>query len=409
MRLLHTSDWHLGQSLYGFERTYEHDRFLDWLLRTLIDEQVDALLVAGDIFDSAQPPLACQRRFFRFLADARQALPHLDIVVIAGNHDSAARLEAPVPILDPLRITVIGQTTRRDDGSFDLERMLVPLHRDGGVAAWCLAVPFLRPGDVPRVDDADDAYAAGTAKLYRDVLDLARSRRRPEQALVAMGHCHLLQGRVSEESERRIVIGGAEAMSSDMFDSDIAYVALGHLHLPQSVGQPTRRYSGSPLPLSFSEVEYPHQVVLVDLDGATVRELRDVRVPRPVQLLRVQANDGLESLERALLDLAVDERPEEEWPYLEVRVRLDGPEPSLRARVEQALADKPVRLARIDARSRGADERANAPQWSIDDLERLAPTEVFTRVYRQSFGAEPPPSLLAALAELEQAEADSGV
>lgn len=402
MRILHTSDWHLGQTLHTFDRTYEHDRFLDWLLDTLVTGEVDALLVAGDLFDSANPPASCQRRLFEFLAEARRRQPDLNIVLVAGNHDSAGRLEAPSPILDAFGITVIGVPARNGDASLDMERMVVPLTTsDGTVAAWCMAIPFLRPGDVPRVEGADDNYAAGIARLYQDALDVALAHRQPGQAIVAMGHCHLVGGRVSELSERRIVIGGAEAMPVDIFGPQIAYAALGHLHLAQAVGQPSRRYSGSPLPLSFAEIDYPHQVLLIDLDGENVAELRELRVPRFVEMWRIPTEPAsVDEVIAALDALVVPDLPDETWPYLEVRVQLEAPEPDLRARVEAALDGKAVRLARIDTRQASVAGGAAAMPASLDALERLEPAEVFARVYRQKYGEAAPGPLAAALAEL---------
>ncbi|MBK7847308.1 MAG: exonuclease SbcCD subunit D C-terminal domain-containing protein [Zoogloea sp.] len=402
MRLLHTSDWHLGQTLHQFERSHEHVAFLAWLLDTLEAEAVDALLIAGDVFDNANPSSQSQTQLYRFLTEARRRVPWLNIVIIAGNHDSPGRLEAPLPFLALLDAHVVGQTVRTA-GEVDLERLLVPLKGQGGeVEAWCMAMPFLRPADVPRVEGAEDAYLAGIELLHRQVLDVALARRRPGQALVAMGHCHMTGGEVSVESERRIVVGGAEALSASLFDPAIAYVALGHLHLAQCIGKdPTRRYCGSPLPLSFSEIHYPHQVVLVDLDGESVASVRDVRVPRAVELLRVPARPAsVDEALAALEALALPDGPEAGWPYLQVRVRLDQPEPGLRARVEAALAGKPVRLARIETTyARRADEAA-APALSVDELEALGPADFFQRLYAHRFGDAPPAELMGAFNDL---------
>jgi exonuclease SbcD len=409
VRLLHTSDWHLGQTLHGFERTYEHERFLAWLLETLVSEQIDALLVAGDLFDSANPPAACQRLLFEFLATARCDLPQLDIVLVAGNHDSAGRLEAPSPILDAFGIRVIGVPKRLPDGRHDLASLVVPLSSaDGRIGAWCMAVPFLRPGDVPRVADTPDPYTAGITALYADVLSHTLTRRTPGQAVIAMGHCHLVGGKISEDSERRILIGGAEALSAEIFGPEIAYAALGHLHLAQAVGRPDRRYSGSPLPLSFAEVGYPHQVLVIDLDGEAVRDIRELPVPRSVELLRIPAAlEPLDTVLTLLQSLTLAPLPEAEQPYLEVRVRLDAPEPGLRARIEEALTGKPVRLARIDARNAAQAASALDPAANLDALERLNPEDVFARLYRDRYGDDAPVTLRTALSELLLEEADA--
>ncbi len=411
MRLLHTSDWHLGQTLHNFDRTYEHQCFLDWLLDTIVEQDADALLVAGDVFDNANPSAASQRQLYRFLQQARARKPHLDIVIIAGNHDSAGRLEAPGPLLEAHGTRVVGHVARGADGEIDLERLLVPLAgKDGAVAAWCVAIPFLRPGDVPRAappegaqDDAFDAYLAGTALLYRRVHALARERAAPGQAIVAMGHCHMMGGEPSQDSERRIVIGGSEALPASLFAPEVAYAALGHLHLAQRVGkQEHLRYSGSPLPLSFAEVGYRHQVLRIDLDGAGPAAIESLPVPRAVELLRVPAAPApLPEALAALVELELPAGlPEAAWPYLEVRVLLDGPEPGLRAQVEAALEGKPVRLAKIEPTRRVATTAGIEPALSLDQLAQLQPDDIFRRLWQQRFGEDAPDDQLAAFAEL---------
>ena len=415
MRLLHTSDWHLGQTLHNFERSYEHQRFLDWLLDTIVAEDIDALLVAGDVFDNANPSAASQRQLYRFLQQARERSPRLDIVIIAGNHDSAGRLEAPGPLLEAHGTRVVGNVARTPDGEIDIERMLVPLTgKDGAVAAWCVAVPFLRPGDVPRIvrdaapdedgaqPDAFDAYLAGIAVLYQRAYALAKEKAAPGQAIVAMGHCHMVGGDSSPDSERRIVIGGTEALPASMFDADTAYAALGHLHLAQRVGkQEHLRYSGSPLPLSFSEIGYQHQVLRVDIADGRATDIVPLHVPRAVDLLRVPARPApLAEVIAELVSLDLPDCAEHARPYLEVRVLLDGPEPGLRAQVEAALEGKPVRLAKIEPTRRVVTAAGVEPVLSLDQLAQLQPDDIFRRLWQQRFGEDAPADQLAAFAEL---------
>jgi exonuclease SbcD len=409
MRLLHTSDWHLGQTLHTFERGYEHQRFLDWLLDTLVHERVDALLIAGDIFDNSNPSAASQRQLYRFLQQARVRAPQLDIVVIAGNHDSPGRLEAPGPLLEAHGTVVIGNVARKDDGEIDLDRLLVPLHgNDGTVQAWVLAIPFLRPGDVPRVaQPADgsapiDPYLHGITQLYRQAHAMAQAQRQPGQAIVAMGHCHMIDGTASLESERRIVIGGTEALPAAMFDDAIAYAALGHLHLAQRVGkQDHLRYSGSPLPLSFAEVGYTHQVVLVDLADGRATAITPLPVPRAVPLLRIPATPApLKDVLAALVALDLPDLPVHARPFLEVRVLLDAPEPSLRAQVEAALEGKPVRLAKIEPTRKASTQQEADAVLTLGQLAQMQPDDIFRRLYKQKYDADAPHEQLSAFAEL---------
>ena len=407
LRFIHTSDWHLGQTLHQFERNTEHQAFLDWLTATLVHQKADVLLISGDIFDTANPSAAAQKQFYRFLQQAKAAQPHLQIVMIAGNHDSPGRLEAPAPLMESLGATVIGFVPRDPDGNIDLERLVVPLRNaHGAIAAYCLAIPFLRPGDVPRIEDAKDPYMEGIALLYQQTLEYALSLRQPQQAIIALGHCHMTGGEMSEDSERRIVIGGTEALSANMFDNHVAYAALGHLHLAQKVGkQDHLRYCGSPIPLSFAEVDYQHQVLQVDLDGERVSAITPLFVPRAVELLRVPRQPQV--LAKVLVALtALDiprDTPPDRMPFLEVRVLLDAPEPSLRATIEQALEGKPVRLAKIET-SFVKKNAQISDNNTMAELEKLQPDQIFERLYQRKYGSEEstttPPELSKAFAEL---------
>lgn len=406
MRLLHTSDWHLGQTLHNYDRAYEHQCFLDWLVETIVAEQADALLVAGDVFDNANPSAQAQRQLYRFVQQARARAPWLQVVIIAGNHDSPGRLEAPVPLLEVHGATVVGSVPRGAGGEIDLDRLLVPLaDRSGAVKAWCMAVPFLRPGDVPRLvepGDGIDPYLQGVALLYRQAFERARSRCGDGQAILAMGHCHMVDGQASLDSERRIVIGGTDALPASMFDPAIAYAALGHLHLAQRVGQKEHlRYCGSPLPLSFSETDYQHQVLRIDLDGTRVREVAGIKVPRAVELLRVPAAPApLGEVLAALEALSLPELPGHAWPYLEVRVLLERPEPGLRSQIEAALAGKPVRLAKIEPTRKVATAAPLEDAMTLDQLAQLKPDDIFRRLYQQRYGEEAPAEQLSAFTEL---------
>ncbi len=409
MRLLHTSDWHLGQTLIDFDRGFEHQQFLDWLLQTIGEQQADALLIAGDVFDNANPAASAQKQLYRFLQQAKARYPTLDIVLIAGNHDSAARLDAPGPLLAALGVRVVGGVPRLADGEIDVAQLLIPLHRaDGEVGAWCLAIPFLRPSDVPQVvvkeEATQDAYQAGVAQLYQTALAQALAQRQAGQAIVAMGHCHMTGGEISQDSERNIVLGGTDALSSKVFASELAYVALGHLHKAQRVAKSEHlRYCGSPLPMSFAEVDYRHQILAVELAGSELATVQEVLVPRSVEMLRVPRQPApIEEVLRLLSELEVDANlPLAQQPYLQVRVLLDAPEPGLRTRIEAALEGKALRLAKIESTS-SAQASGEFVAVSLDDLQQLQPNQIFSRLYQQKFGANAPENLMAAFQELQQ-------
>ena len=194
-RILHTADWHLGQVFHGYDRDYEHRVFLENLRRIISDRKIDALLIAGDIFDTANPSAAAQRRFFGFLADAHADHPNLQTVITAGNHDAGARLEAPAGLLERMKISIVGTVKFTDEGAIDYEKFLVPLKNPAGeIAALAVAVPFVRHSEVPLVPDSANPYLDGIRSLYRAAVDFAedfRQRVCPSVPIIALGHCHM--------------------------------------------------------------------------------------------------------------------------------------------------------------------------------------------------------------------------
>ncbi|HEY4238976.1 MAG TPA: exonuclease SbcCD subunit D C-terminal domain-containing protein [Kofleriaceae bacterium] len=370
MRLVHTSDWHLGHTLRGeVARDGEHRAFLDWLLARL--DGADVLVITGDVFDSATPPASAERMWFEFLAVAS---PIVDIVVIAGNHDSPARLGAASSVLRELGVHVVGSMS--DD-------VIVPV--TGAVVA---AVPFLRPVDLP---DAPDPLAA----VYADVIERARAQRGADQALIVTGHLYVAGADTQFLSERRVAVGGQEAAPLRLFPDDISYVALGHIHRAQRVGRETIRYAGAPLPLSLDEAGYKNSIAIVDFDGARVVKIETIPVPRTVEIVRVAgALDEVLAAIARFPALGAGERP-----YLEVVVSLGKPEPKLRARIEQALDGKHPRLVRLGVEGTG-DGAALGDAIAQRRLAELDPREVFARLWARDHAEPAAPPVLAAFDRL---------
>jgi exonuclease SbcD len=409
MRLIHTADWHLGHTLAGHSRLLEHDRFLSHLLGQLDATDAEGLVIAGDVFDHGHPTASAQKQLFTFLAEARRRRPAMPIVVIGGNHDTAARLDAPAPVLAGLGVTVLGGLPRTTAGELDLERAVVPLRVGNDVAAVVVAVPFLRAPELAAaqasVTTKNDLVIDGTRAVLEQAVALARARF-PGLPVVAMAHCELAGARLSTSSERQL-FGGRHALPQAVFaDVGVDYAALGHLHLAQQLGPDGRaRYSGSPLPLSMAERDYEHQVLLVDVETADVR-VRPLKVPRAVDLLRVPDNDAGAPLDEVLDRLrAIDlpTRPTEEQPYVDVRVTLDRPVPELRAQIDAALADKPVRLVAVKRIVVGDGlslSDAVGGEGAVPGLLELAPVAVFQRLYARQYGNDASAELVRAMRTL---------
>ncbi len=389
IRLLHSADWHLGQTLMGWNRETEHARALDALVEIAADRSVDAVIVAGDVFDGQNPPSRAEQMLYRTVLGLRRRLPEVAIVIVAGNHDPAGRLEAPHAVLSELGVHVIGTVAKRD-GGIDLDRHLIPLK---GGEAHVLALPYLGPAALPpfdrRAEDEGSPVVRAVRSFHDDAVAAARNRIGSSH-LVVTGHLAIAGATESEGAERRILIGGEHAIPTDLFPADLAYVALGHLHRPQSLG-PRLRYSGSLFPLSATERGYDHGVTIVEIDGeATTTE--HVSIPRPVPFLRLPARGtmALEELDGAFAalalstDLALDDRP-----YVQVALRLDGPAPALKADLERIASQHPVRLVGHVVERPGEAPATRLADELAPDLSDRDPADLFGLAFAERHGVEP--------------------
>ncbi len=294
-RVLHTADWHLGKMLNEQSREAEQKLFLDWLLKQVVDLEVDAVLVAGDVFDTANPPQSAEALYYDFVAELNRKSP-ASLVLIAGNHDSANQLEAPKRVLKALRTHVHGAVA--DEPA---DRLLLLPTADNPKVAIAM-VPFLREKDL-RMGRSGDKEAEvrkeiveGIRRAYEETAKAAKSAKL-SCPVIATGHL-TVAGAAASQSERDIHIGGLGAVDSSLFPDDFAYVALGHLHRPQSTDKEGRvRYSGSPIALSFSEVHDKKEVRLLDVVGSSVVQSS---VPIPVFRKLFQLKTSLASLEKDL-------------------------------------------------------------------------------------------------------------
>lgn len=384
MKIIHTADWHIGQNFFGFDRKVEHDIFLTWLSRQIKDHDVDVLLISGDVFDSPNPSAESQRLFYHFLRKITTAQPELQVIITAGNHDSAARLEAPMPLLETMNVWVKGIVPHTAEGKIDYASLIVPLSKGG----YCLAVPFLRQGDYENAETMDE----GIRQFYNQLLQAVPDKHQP---IIAMGHLHALSGdTLDDDRSERELLGGLDAVSANEFAHNFTYTALGHLHKHQSIGAPNVMYSGTPLPMSFSEIKYTPGVVLVTIeDGTATPEHLPFDVP--VKLISVPSqpapvNEVLEAIE-ALPDGEVTDLS----PFLEVRVRLDGPEPALRYRIEEALNGKNVRLTSIKTPMVKTAE--SSERLSFTEFKEKKPFDLAQDVYCKRYGVEKMPEELEEL------------
>ncbi|MGE5313521.1 MAG: exonuclease SbcCD subunit D C-terminal domain-containing protein [Acidobacteriota bacterium] len=271
MKLLHTSDWHIGKLLHKKKRYEEFEQFFAWLETVLRTEQIDALLVAGDIFDTTTPSNRSQELYYSFLSRiAGTSCRH--VVITAGNHDSPTLLNAPRDVLRHLNIHVVGCVSETID-----DEVLVLRDRRGDPELIVCAVPYLRDADVRTADDGEtpddktNKTLDGIRRHYGQVVEKAEDIRRELKGnipVVAMGHLFAAGGETTEgDGVRDLYIGNLASVTADVFPPTLGYVALGHLHKPQKMNHSeTRRYCGSPLPMGFGEAQQQKYVVIIDTD-----------------------------------------------------------------------------------------------------------------------------------------------
>lgn len=394
MRLLHTADWHIGQYFFGYDRKEEHKFFFEWLKKTIREYNADALLVSGDVFDSPNPSAESQKIYFRFLREVSLGNPNLQIIITAGNHDSAARLEAPGPLLEDMNIRIKGIIRKNEDGLIDYQNLFVPLSKDNQINGWCIAVPYLRQGDYPNAE----SYSKGVKEMYDNLYNELLKVKEPHVPIIVMGHLQATGSEVSEnDRSERTIIGGLECISPEVFDhKDIVYTALGHLHKAQRVlGRENVRYSGSPLPMSFAEKNYKQGINLIEIEKDELKQISRIDFEPPVKLISLPKTP--KPLDEVLSEISQLPNGEvhSDSPYLELKVLITEPEPSMRNQIEEALKGKSVRLTSAVPYKLKHNKESKAITY--EELRTINPMEMAEDVFLSRFGNEMPNSMKSLL------------
>ncbi len=371
MKLLHTSDWHIGRLLYGRKRYREFELFLDWLVSHIREQAVDILVIAGDIFDTTTPSNRAQALYYRFLRRVGTT-PCSHVVVIGGNHDSPSFLDAPGQLLKALNVHVVGAMPA------DLSCEILDLCRDDGSSlARVCAVPYLRDRDI-RTTAPGEAMEEKTLKLirgieahYAQVGEQAQKDQDPQIPLIATGHLFAAGGKVEEgDGVRELYIGSLARVGADAFPDAFDYVALGHLHVAQTVGgREGIRYSGSPIPMGFGEAGQTKKIVQVEFTQAPP-SIEEIPVPC-FQELEPLKGDLEEILTKIKALKAMDSSA-----WLEVEYTGEAQAADLREQVESAVDGTKMEIRRI--RNRRQFKRVT--QAPVEDLDQLDETQVFQRL-----------------------------
>ena len=375
MKVLHTSDWHIGRTLYGRKRYEEFGAFLTWLADTIQQNEIDALLVAGDIFDTSAPSNRAQELYYRFLCRvAASCCRH--VVVVAGNHDSPSFLNAPKELLKALDVHVVGSSTESPED----EVLVLRNDQDTPELIVC-AVPYLRDRDIrvaeagESVEDKERKLIEGIRTHYAAVAALAEQKREElgvDIPIVGTGHLFTAGGQtVDGDGVRELYVGSLAHVTAGIFPACFNYLALGHLHVPQKVnGSETIRYSGSPLPMGFGEAKQQKSVCQVEFHS-TAASVQLIDVPIFQKLERVKGDwDGISN---RILELSATDS--QGW----LEVIYDGTEVigDLRERLEAAISGTQMEILRI--KNNRIIERVLGQIHEEETLDDLNVNDVFER------------------------------
>ncbi|MFZ1873831.1 MAG: exonuclease subunit SbcD [Chania sp.] len=374
MRLIHTSDWHLGQYFFTKSRAAEHQAFLRWLIEQVEQQQVDALIVAGDLFDTGSPPSYARELYNRFVVELQHT--GCQLVILGGNHDSVATLNESRELLSCLNTTVIANAQTAIES-----QILVLKQRDGQPGAVLCAIPFLRPRDLltSRAGESgtqkQQALQEAIAEHYHNLYQAACARRDAlglKLPIVATGHLTTV-GVTTSDSVRDIYIGTLDAFPAQAFPP-ADYIALGHIHRAQNVAKSEHiRYSGSPIPLSFDELGKAKSVLMVDFADGALQQVTALEVPtfQPMQLIK----GDLQQIEQQLRQFADYQGELPVW--LDIEVATQDYLSDIQRRIQQLADDLPVEVLLL--RRSKEQRRLVIAQQDKETLNELSVGDVFER------------------------------
>ena len=376
MKILHTSDWHLGSQICGRKRYEEHEQFLSWLLSLINQEGVDCLIVSGDIFDSTTPPNRSLEQYYRFLARAAGSACR-QIVITAGNHDSPSLISAPRELCTCLNIIVVGSVPDDPDELISLMK-----DRDGNPELIICPIPYLRDRDVRTVqagegmDEKNANLVAGITAWYHEIGSCAervRSEIGAEIPIIATGHLFASGGITrKDDGSRDLYLGNLACVGTDAFPSSFDYVALGHLHLPQKVfGNDRIRYSGAPLPMGFGEAGQSKKVLLLETQHDRNITIHEVPVPEFLHITRISG--PFDQIEQELGRLMNKSSP----ALVEVLIEDPGIIPDAHEKIRNIIQGSPVEVLRV--RNLILENAAMPISVEGESLDQISPEEVFIR------------------------------
>ena len=405
MKVIHTSDWHIGQTLYQYSRDEEHKYFFNQLKNIVLEEKPDALIVSGDIFHASTPSVMSQRLYYHALVELSRLYDDLQIIVTAGNHDSPSRLEAPRELWEAFNVTVIGnldfyKEVQENGLTYDASKIQIPVRRNDVIVGWILAVPFINAGNYPSLKE-DDCYSKRVFSFYNNLKNNLKLNEQytENHSVISMGH-FMISG-VDSASQNKLTGGLESVVSTEMSAiSGIDYWAMGHVHHPQNVGG-NIRYSGSPFAMTFNEI-YPHSVTVVEIENHNVDiKIREIDPLIPVVDFPFKPNSYDDAPSKDELFAEIVKVLDNEC-YVRLHVRTDMPLSDMdNARIQELFEGKNAKYCGIQAyfpvNESDCEEKVVR---TLDEFRAISPYDLGCSVYKKKNNAEMPDEMRALFKEV---------
>ncbi len=380
MKILHTADWHLGQKFYYKTREEEHQKTLDWLLVLIEEQQIELLILAGDVFDTDSPPNYARKLYFNFLKKLTKTCCQ-NVVVVAGNHDSSNMLTASKELLELLNVYVMGHIPERRE-----EQIIEIRNPNNQLTAVVAAVPYLRARDIRQhqagesINEREEAIRLGIKKHYQEIETALLPYQNKNVPIIVTGHLYADGGSRGDRPDN-IHIGCIDVVGAANFSTDFDYIALGHLHRVQQIDKTNNRpiwYSGSLIPLDFSEYNYSQAVIVVEFEDRKISSRKSIKVELKRKLRQYKGSIDFirNKLENLSEDVALP-------TWIRIDVETDYYLPNLDNDLQEIIANKPAEIIKIYQQIT-SDARQTLEEEILPSLQEMETIDVFEKCALQN-------------------------
>lgn len=365
MKILHTADWHLGQVFCGYDRTEEEHDMLRQIREIVSEEKPDAMVVSGDIFNTGSPSPTAQKMYNDAILDIHLACPEMTIVIISGNHDSGAKLTVTNSLWEHFQVHVLGSIERTPEGDPDFGKHIFEVKgTDGDIIGYIAAVPHTYPSNFPA---APDANKSKQEQYFHGLLEAVAAKNENHLPVVLMAHLAVK----GCDTTGHDLIGGMEYSEVTEMGTGYDYLALGHIHKPQTPS-PSARYCGTPIPVNFGE-QFDHSVSIVELEKGQAPVISTKAIKNLIPLLDIPA----QAKPFAEVYKELQDYPADVTAYIRVMIQPDETmTPLALEKITEAIKGKKLRYCRMLIDQKKSSSGHKRVRISLHDMKSKSPLEI---------------------------------